>query len=64
MAHTNLVCNPLLPIVGDIVIVLDVLGEEVSNVVARGSSIRLHNSGRYGHLLVRCLSLSHNAQGG
>ena len=64
MAQANLVCNPLLPVVGDTVVVLDVLDEMTSDVVARGSWIRLHNSGRVGHLLVGCPSLSHNAQGG
>jgi hypothetical protein len=64
MAQANLVRNPLLPVVEDVVVVLDMLGEAVSNVVARGSWIRLRNSGRVGHLLVGCPSLSHSAQGG
>jgi hypothetical protein len=34
---TNLVRNPLLPVVGDVLVVLDVLGEVMSDVVARGS---------------------------
>jgi hypothetical protein len=37
MAQENLVHNPLLPVVEDVVVVLDVLGEAVSDVVARGS---------------------------
>jgi hypothetical protein len=64
MAQANLVHNPLLPVVGDVVVVLGVLGEATSDVVARGSWIRLRNSGREGHLLVGCPSLSQSAQGG
>jgi hypothetical protein len=64
MAHMNLVHNPLLPAVGDAVVVLGVLDEALSDVFSRGSWIRLRNSGRDGHLLVGCLSHSHNAQGG
>jgi hypothetical protein len=57
--HTaNLVHIPLLPVVGDVVVVLGVLGEATSDVVSRGSWIRLRNSGREGHLLVGCPSLS------
>jgi hypothetical protein len=64
MAHVNLVRRPLLPIVGDAVEVMGVLGEVMSGVVARGSWIRLRNSWREGHLFVGCPSLSHSAQGG
>jgi hypothetical protein len=64
MAHVNLVRSPLLPVVGDVVVVLGVLGEAMSDVVARGSWIKLRNSGREGHLFVGCPSLSHSAQGG
>jgi hypothetical protein len=63
MAHVNLVRNPLLPVVGDVVVVLGVLGEATSGVVARGSWIKLRNSGREGHRLVGCPSFSHSAQG-
>jgi hypothetical protein len=58
MAHVNLVHKPLLPIVGDVVVVLGVLGEATSDVVTRGSWIQLCNSGREGHLFVGCPSLS------
>jgi hypothetical protein len=34
MAHENSVRNPLLPVVGDAVVVLGVLDEETSGVVA------------------------------
>jgi hypothetical protein len=34
MAHVNLVRNPLLPIVGDVVVVLGVMDEVMSNVVS------------------------------
>jgi hypothetical protein len=64
MAHTNLVLSPLLPIVGDVVLLLGVLGEVMSDVVARGSWIILHNSGIEGHRLLGCPYLSHSAQGG
>ena len=60
----NLVRIHLMPIGEDVVVVLDVLGEVTSNVVARGSWIRLRNSGREGHLLVGCPSLSQSVQGG
>ena len=63
MAHANLVRNPLFPIVNDIVVVLGVLDEAMGNVVARGSWIRLHISGREGHRLVGCPSFSQSAQG-
>jgi hypothetical protein len=58
MVQENLVHNPLLPIVEDVVVVLDVLGEATSDVVAQGSWIRLCNSGREAHILVGCPSLS------
>jgi hypothetical protein len=64
MAQANLVRNPLLPIMEDVVIVLNVLGEMVSGVVAQGNWIRLCKSGREGHLLVGCPSLSQSVQGG
>jgi hypothetical protein len=64
MAHANLVHNPLLSIVGDVVVVLGVLGEVTSDGVARGSWIKLRNLGREGHLFVGCPSLSYTAQGG
>jgi hypothetical protein len=64
MAHVNLVRNPLLPVVGDMVVVLSVLGEEMGDVVVRGNWIKLHNSGREGHLFVGCPSFSHSVQGG
>jgi hypothetical protein len=64
MAEANLVRNPLLPAVEDVVVSLNVLGETMSNVISQGSCIRLCNSGRVGNILVGCPSLSHNAQGG
>jgi hypothetical protein len=64
MAHANLVHSPLLLVVGDAVVVLGVLGEAMSEVVAQGIWIKLHNSGRDGHLFVGCPSLLHSAQGG
>ena len=64
MAQANLVHNPLLLEMEDSLVVVDVLGGVVSNVVSLGSWIRLPNSGRVGHRLVGCPSLSHNAQGG
>jgi hypothetical protein len=64
MAQEKLVCNPFLHVVEDSVVAVDVLGGVVSNGVALGSWIRLCNSGRVGHLLVGCPSLSHSAQGG
>jgi hypothetical protein len=63
MAHVNLVCSPLLPVGGDVMVVLGVLDEGTSDVVAQGSWIRLHKSRREGHLLVVCPSLSHSAKG-
>jgi hypothetical protein len=64
MAQANLVRNPLLLAVDDSEVAVGVLGGMVSSVVARGSWIRLRNSGRVGNLLVGCPSLSHSAQGG
>jgi hypothetical protein len=64
MAHTNLVHSPLLLFVGDVVVVLDVLGGAISDGVSRGSWIILCNSGREGHQLVGCPSLSQSVQGG
>jgi hypothetical protein len=64
MAQADLVFNPLLPVVEDVVVVLDVLGEVASDVIAQGTWIRLCNSGREGHLLMGCPSLSHSVQGG
>jgi hypothetical protein len=52
MAQENLVQNPLLPIVEDFIVAVDVLGGVVINVVSLGSWIRLCNSGRIGHILV------------
>jgi len=49
MAHENLVHNLVLPIVGDMVVVLGALGVVTSSVVAQGSQIKLRNSGREGH---------------
>jgi hypothetical protein len=64
MVHENLVRNPLLLVVGDMVVVVCVLGEATSDVVAQGSWIKLCNSRREGHLFVGCPSLSQSAQGG
>jgi len=64
MEQVNLVHNPLLCVVEDFIVVVDVLGGVASNMVALGSWIRLCNSGRVGHMLVGCPSLSHSAQGG
>jgi hypothetical protein len=64
MVQANLVRSPLLPVVEDVVVVLYVLGEMVSDVVSQGSWIRLRNLGRVGHILVGCPSLSHSVQGG
>ena len=64
MAQANLVRNPLLCVVEDSIVAVDVLGGVVSNVVSQGSWIRLHNYGRVGHMLVGFPSLLHNAQGG
>jgi hypothetical protein len=60
----NLVHNPLLPIMGDMVEVLGVLDEVTSGVVAQGSGIKLRSLGREGHILVGCPSLFHSVQGG
>jgi hypothetical protein len=64
MEQANLVHNPLLCVVEDSLVVVDVLGRVVRNVVSLGRQIILHNLGRVGHLLVGCPSLSHSAQGG
>jgi hypothetical protein len=64
MAQANLVRNPLLPALEESTVEVDVLGEVVRNVVSRGSWIRLRKSGRVGHRLVGCPSVSHSAQGG
>jgi hypothetical protein len=61
MAHANLVHIPLLPVLGDAVVVME---EVMSGVVAQGSWIKLCISGRDGHLLVGCPPFSHSAQGG
>jgi hypothetical protein len=63
MSHANLVHNPLLPVVGDAVVVLGVLGEVTSDVVTRGSWIKLCNLAREGYLFVGCPSLSKSLQG-
>jgi hypothetical protein len=64
MAQAKLVHNPFLCVVEDSIVAVDVLGGVASNGVSLGSWIRLCNSGRVGHLLVGCPSLSHSAQGG
>ena len=64
MAEANLVHNPLLRVVEDSVVVVDVLGGVAINVVSLGSWIKLCNSRRVGHILVGCPSLSNSAQGG
>jgi hypothetical protein len=64
MTHTNLVRNPLLCVVEDSIVEVDVLGGVVRNGVSLGSWRRLCNSRRVGHMLVGCPSLSHSAQGG
>jgi hypothetical protein len=64
MAQAKLVCNPFLHVVEDSIVAVDVLGGVASNGVALGSWIRLCNSGRVGHMLVGCPSLSHSVQGG
>jgi hypothetical protein len=64
MAQANLVCNPLLHVLEESVVEVDVLGGMASNVVSLGSWIRLCNLGRGVHILVGCPSLSHSVQGG
>jgi hypothetical protein len=64
MAQADSVHNPLLPVVEDAGVALEVLGKAESNVVSRGSWIRLCNLGRVGSLLVGCTSLSYSAEGG
>jgi hypothetical protein len=51
-------------VVEDSIVAVDVLGGVASNVVSLERWIRLCNSGRVGHLLVGCPSLSHSVQGG
>jgi hypothetical protein len=43
MAQENLVHNPVVLVVGDVVVVLGALGGTTSGVVARGSQIKLCN---------------------
>jgi hypothetical protein len=64
MAHTKLICVPFLCVVEESVVAVDVLGGVANNGVILGSWIILRNSGRVGHMLVVCPSLSHSAQGG
>jgi hypothetical protein len=64
MAQANLVRSPLIPVVEDNVVVLDVLDEARSDGISQGSWIRLRNSRREGHLLLGCPSCSHSAQEG
>jgi hypothetical protein len=64
MAQENLVRNPLLPVVEESRVAVDVFGGVASNVVSLGSWIKLCNSGRVGHILVGCPSLSNSVQGG
>jgi hypothetical protein len=63
MVQEKLVRNPFLHVVEDFVVAVEVLGGVARNEVALGSWIRLHNSGRVGHLLAGCTSLSHRVQG-
>jgi hypothetical protein len=64
MGHANLVHSPLLHVAEEAMVVLGILGEVTSDVVARGSWIRLCNSRREGHILFGCPSLSKSVQGG
>jgi hypothetical protein len=64
VAQVNLVCNPLLRVVEESVVAVDLLGRVASNVVSLGRCIILRNLGRVGHLLVGCPSLFHSVQGG
>jgi hypothetical protein len=64
MAQANLVQNPLLIVVEDSVVAVDVLGGVASNVVSLGSWIKFRNSRKVGHLLVGFPSLLHSAKGG
>jgi hypothetical protein len=59
MAHANLVRSPLLLVFCEIAAILE---EATIGGGARGSWMRLRNSGRDGHLLVGCLSFSHSAR--
>jgi hypothetical protein len=64
MTHAKLVCITFLHVVEDSVVAVDVLGGVESNEVTLGRWIRLRNSGRVGHILVGCPSLSYSVQGG
>ena len=64
MAQAKFFHNPFLHVVEDSLVAVDVLGGVSRNGVALGSWIILCNSGRVGHMLVGCPSLSHSAQGG
>jgi hypothetical protein len=61
MEYENLVRSPLLLVFCEIAAILE---EATSSGGARGSWMRLSNSGRDGHLLVGCPSFLHSAQGG
>ena len=61
MAHANLVSSPLLLVFYEIVTILE---EVMSSGGARGSWMRLRNSGRDENLLVGCPSFLHSVQGG
>ena len=61
MAHVNLVYILLLLVFYEIAAILE---EATSGGGARGSWMRLHNSGRDGNFLVGCPSFSHSVQGG
>ena len=61
MTHANLVRIPLLLVLYEIATILE---EAMSGGGARGSWMRLRNSGRDGNLLVGCPSFSHSMQGG
>jgi hypothetical protein len=57
MMHANLVRSPLLLVFCEIATILE---EAMSGGGARGSWMRLCNSGRDGNLLVGCLYFSHS----
>jgi hypothetical protein len=57
MPHANLVRSPFIPRVWDVVVVLGVLGEATTDVVAQWSWMKLCSSGREGHLFVGWTSL-------
>jgi hypothetical protein len=61
MEHAKLVRMPFLHMVEDSIVVVDVLGGVERNGVSLASWIRLCKSGRVGHMLVGCPSLSHSA---